>query len=235
MSQDGEQALTPVGFIRGGFEARFGTPRQPGLVPAARAELHLQPPFDAPESLRGLDDYSHVWLLFGFHGVAGRGWSTTVRPPRLGGNRRLGVFATRSPFRPNGLGLSVVRLVRLLLPPGPCGLVISGQDLIAGTPVYDIKPYLPYADAPAGAHGAAAFEAPPQRLPVRFSPAAATALQGAPPGLRPLITETLALDPRPAYRGAEQGRRHGTRLGGHEVHWRVDAHGVLVETVMPAE
>ncbi|PWG65500.1 tRNA (N6-threonylcarbamoyladenosine(37)-N6)-methyltransferase TrmO [Sediminicurvatus halobius] len=225
--------LEAIGVIRSGFEQRFGTPRQPGLVPAATAVLQLRPPYDEPAALRGLEACSHVWLLFGFHAVAARGWRPTVRPPRLGGNRRLGVFASRSPFRPNGLGLSVVRLQGLLLPPAPCGLRLADHDLLDGTPVYDIKPYLPYADAPPDAQAPAAFAAVPERLPVRFAEAVRPALAAAPAGFEALVRETLALDPRPAYRRGEHGRPHGVQLAGHEVRWMVDEGGVEVLEIRP--
>jgi len=227
--------LTPVGVVRSGFGERFGTPRQPGLVPAATAELHLAAPYDAPEALRGLGACTHVWLLFGFHAVVDRGWTPTVRPPRLGGNRRLGVFATRSPFRPNGLGLSVVRLLDLLRPPGPCGLRLAGVDLLDGTPVFDIKPYLPYADAPPDAATPAEFAAPPERLAVRYSAAARCTLGAADAGIEALITQTLSLDPRPAYRRSQRHRVHGTRLAGYDVHWEVDGDGVRVREIVKVE
>ncbi|MQM37840.1 tRNA (adenine(37)-N6)-methyltransferase [wastewater metagenome] len=219
--------LTPVGHIRGDFAEKFGTPRQPGLVPSARAFIELEPPYDDPQALRGLEACSHVWVIFGFHLNPLREWSPTVRPPRLGGNRRLGVFATRSPFRPNGLGLSVVTLDRVVDMPGRRGLAIAGHDLVDGTPVYDIKPYIPYSDAIPEACPPVRFDEAPAPMPVHFAAEAEAALAAAPAGLRRLIAETLALDPRPAYRRGEQNRVHGVTLAGHNVLWTVQG-GTLV-------
>ncbi|AGY91834.1 hypothetical protein SPICUR_04255 [Spiribacter curvatus] len=209
--------IQPIATVRSDFEGRFGTPRQPGLVPDARAEVLLHPPFNDPDALRGLADSSHCWLIFGFHANADHSWRPTVRPPRLGGNRRLGVFATRSPFRPNGLGLSLVRLAGVLDPPGR-GLAIRGADVMDGTPVFDIKPYLPAIEAPADGRAPEGLGTASPQLGVRWSDAAQAALTAAPAHLGPLIEQTLAADPRPAYhhRG---GREYGMRLLGHEVHW----------------
>lgn len=220
--------LPAIGFIASCFDEKFGTPRQSGLVPAATAELLLVPPYDHPDSLRGLDDCSHVWLLFHFH--LSEGWSPTVRPPRLGGNRRLGVFATRSPFRPNPIGLSAVELVGLIDEPGRRGLRLRNHDLVDGTPILDIKPYLPYADALPAAQPPAGFERAPQSYPVEFS-AAAEAMLDELPGLRELLVQTLGLDPRPAYRRTEQDGEHGTTLAGCNVRWRIRGGVVRVEAV----
>lgn len=211
----------PIGVVHSCFDDRFGTPRQPGLVPSATAELILLPPYDQPESLRGLEGCSHVWLLFLFHASAGGGWAPTVRPPRLGGNQRMGVFASRSPFRPNPIGLSVVELAGLVNEPGRRGLCLRNHDLVDGTPVLDIKPYIPYSDALPQARPPHGFEQPPSRQPVRFSEQALQELADKPASLRALIAETLALDPRPAYRQSESGRLHGVHLAGHNVRWQV--------------
>ncbi len=146
--------LTPIARIRSDFSSKFGIPRQSGLVEALKAEIVFEPDFRDPSALRGLEGYSHVWLIWQFSESVQEGWSPTVKPPRLGGNRRMGVFATRSPFRPNPLGLSCVRLegIEPGTPEGPV-LHIAGADLLDGTPIYDIKPYLPYVDCP-GAAGA---------------------------------------------------------------------------------
>lgn len=223
--------LTPIGVIHSCFDDRFGTPRQPGLVPSATAELILSPPYDHPDSLRGLEGCSHVWLLFLFHGNVGRGWSPTVRPPRLGGNRRIGVFASRSPFRPNPIGLSAVELAGLIDAPGKRGLLLRNHDLIDGTPVLDIKPYIPYSDALSQAQPPAGFEQAPPGRPVRFTERANADLAAAPTQLRSLIEQTLALDPRPAYRQQESGRLHGMALAGHNVRWQVIDGVVQVERV----
>ncbi len=226
--------MTPIGIVRSCFEEKFGTPRQPGLAAAATAELILLPPFQHPDCLRGLEGCSHVWLLFLFHRSADQGWTPTVRPPRLGGNRRLGVFATRSPFRPNPIGLSVVELAGLIDEPGRRGLRLRNHDLVDGTPVLDIKPYIPYADCVAHARPPAGFERPPPRLPVSFAPAALQACAGQ-PGLRELIVDSLSLDPRPAYRQGQGDRTHGVALAGHNVRWRVVAEGVEVVSIERAD
>jgi len=222
--------MTPIGVIHSCFDQKFGTPRQPGLVPASSAELILLPPYDHPDCLRGLEDCSHVWVLFVFHASADQGWTPTVRPPRLGGNRRMGVFATRSPFRPNPIGMSVVELDGLLDVPGRRGLRLRNHDLVDGTPVLDIKPYIPYSDAVPEARPPAGFEAAPARLEVAFAKSAEHAC-AAVAGLRELIVETLSLDPRPAYRRGEEGAEHGVTLAGYNVRWQVSAGRVLVISV----
>ncbi|HNG49987.1 MAG TPA: tRNA (N6-threonylcarbamoyladenosine(37)-N6)-methyltransferase TrmO [Plasticicumulans sp.] len=201
--------LTPVGTLHSPYREKFAIPRQPGLA-RLPAVLELLAPFDRPEAVRGLDGFSHVWLIFGFHATAAAGWKPTVRPPRLGGNTRLGVFATRSTFRPNPLGLSVVELAGIRCA-GGVFLDLLGADLLDGTPVYDVKPYLPYADAIPGARAGFAPE-PPARLAVTFAPAAAQVLAAHPePRLREWLIAVLALDPRPAYRAGEDGE-FGVRL-----------------------
>ena len=142
-----EISMNVIAKVHSDFPSKFGIPRQAGLVPELRAFLVFEPAFRNPDMLRGLEGFSHIWLIWNFSGNRQGGWSPTVRPPRLGGNRRMGVFATRSPFRPNPMGLSCVRLdeIQWDTPQGPM-LVLSGADLMDGTPVFDIKPYVPYAD-----------------------------------------------------------------------------------------
>lgn len=216
--------LDAIGVIRSCFKEKFGIPRQPGLVDAAEAALELLPPYDRAEAVRGLDGFSHVWLIFGFHATAGQGWRPTVRPPRLGGNTRLGVFATRSTFRPNPLGLSVVRLAGIDTEAG-VRLRLAGVDLLDGTPVYDIKPYLPYADAVPTAQGGFAPDNPATPVAVTFSAQAERQLQllqRERPRLRELVSELLAYDPRPAYRDdAAAGRDYGVKLFDLDVRWRM--------------
>ncbi len=217
--------LTPLGYIESCFKEKFGIPRQPGLVQAARASLRLLPPFDRAEAVRGLDGFSHVWLIFGFHGTADGGWRPTVRPPRLGGNQRLGVFATRSTFRPNPLGLSVVRLAGIDTSHG-VRLEFSGADLLDGTPIYDIKPYLPYADAITDACGGFAPDEPAIAVDIVFTPEAERHLEQASrarPQIRALVEEMLRYDPRPAYFGSSDRRKDfGVRLYEFDVKWRID-------------
>lgn len=223
--------IEPVAYVSGGFPERFGTPRQPGLAPHARARLVLTPPYDDPETLRGLAGTSHVWVLFGFHASLARGWSPTVRPPRLGGNRRVGVFATRSPFRPNGLGQSAVALIKVHTGREWRGLTIADHDLLDGTPVYDIRPYMPYSDAVAEATPPPGFEGKPPSLPVTFEPAAERVMADLDDGDRALVREVLAADPRPAFHRDDSSRRYAMSLVGCEFHWRVADDRVIVEAV----
>lgn len=213
--------LSVVGHIESDYPDKFGVPRQPGLAPAGRAVLHLLPPFDDPLSMRGLDQFSHLWLTFIFHRSPER-WSALVRPPRLGGNAKLGVFATRSTHRPNRLGLSLVELEKIETT-GGVRLYLRGHDLIDGTPVLDIKPYLPWAEARADARAGFAPEAPP-RYAVRFAPQARAVLaqRGDGDALGALIEQVVAQDPRPAYRRGAQPRIHGVRLRDVDVRFRAE-------------
>lgn len=229
-------ALHPIGVVSSCYPEKFGIPRQPGLVPDAPAVVHLHPPYASSEALRGLDAFSHIWLVFWFHASAGEGWRPTVRPPRLGGNRRLGVFATRSGFRPNPIGLSAVGLERIDASGGRVRLHVRGADLLDGTPVLDVKPYVPYADRVPAARGGYAADAPGPRLAVRFEPRAEADLAcietrtGLP--LRSLVTATLALDPRPAYQGGgSSGRTHGLRLYDFDIRWTVRGHTARVSAI----
>jgi tRNA-Thr(GGU) m(6)t(6)A37 methyltransferase TsaA len=224
-------SFAPIGIIHSPFKEKFGVPRQPGIAPAARATLELLPPYDRDEALEGLAGFSHVWIVFVFHATAGQGWSPTVRPPRLGGNARVGVFASRSTFRPNPIGLSVVELAGFGREDGRLVLHLRGADLIDGTPVLDIKPYLPYVDSLPNASGGFAAGAPEPRLAVRFTPEAeAQVAERAAqyPPLRELITQVLGADPRPAYHEDETAERvYGMRLLDFDLRWRVEA-GVAV-------
>ena len=202
MNQSHSQ-LNPIGVISSCYKQKFGIPRQPGLVSSANAVLTLLEPYKQEDYIRGLEGFSHIWLIFHFHQSKGR-IKATVRPPRLGGNRRLGVFATRSNFRPNGLGLSVVKLESILSEGKETHLYLSGVDVVDGTPVYDIKPYLSYADSIPNALGGFADAKPEAKLRVEFSPQAMNQcelfVQSGYQHLILLITQTLALDPRPAYK-----------------------------------
>ena len=215
--------MKPIGVIHSCFREKFGIPRQPGLVAEARATLELFPPYSTPEAVRGLEGFSHLWLIFIFHGIAAGQWQPTVRPPRLGGNQRLGVFATRSPFRPNPIGLSAVRLERIECHQGQVTLHLAGVDLLDGTPVLDVKPYVPYADCIADAAGGFAPDAPDSALTVAFSPAAAAFCAAWPEGdLRKLITQILQQDPRPAYaRNHAALKRYGMKLYDFDLHWEL--------------
>lgn len=226
-------AFNPIGMIRSPYREKFGIPRQPGLVTAARASLTLLPPYNQPESVRGLEGFSHVWLIFVFHATQQQGWQPTVRPPRLGGNARVGVFATRSTFRPNPIGLSVAALNAVEIQGKQVTLHLQGVDLLDGTPVLDIKPYVPYADAIPDARAGFAPEAPVAQLPVRFSPTALAQCQQyqqqGHTDIRLLIEQILAQDPRPAYQHGEVSARvYAMHLYDVDVRWRYHADGIEV-------
>ena len=216
----------PIGIIHSCFPEKFGIPRQPGLVPAAEAELELLAPFNRPEAVRGLEGFSHIWLLFLFHASLREHWRPTVRPPRLGGNLRVGVFASRSPFRPNPIGLSALELKAISTANG-VRLLLAGVDLLDGTPVLDIKPYLPYADSIACARpGYSEAPGAPDHTVV-FEQQPMLYLRGLPEAdgqrLRALIMQLLLHDPRPGYLDDNAGqRRFGLRLEELNFHWRCE-------------
>ncbi|GFM82064.1 tRNA (N6-threonylcarbamoyladenosine(37)-N6)-methyltransferase TrmO [Pseudomonas cichorii] len=226
--------VSPVGFVRSCFKEKFAIPRQPQLAPAARGCLELVAPFDQGDAVQGLEQVSHVWLLFLFHQALEDKPRLKVRPPRLGGNQSMGVFATRATHRPNGIGQSVVRLDKV-----EAGkLWISGIDLLDGTPVLDIKPYVPYADALADATNLIASAAP-ELIPVHWQDnALAQARQhgqrlGEP--LVELIEQCLAQDPRPAYQVPAPERRYGAQLWDMDVRWHYPQPGLIrVLEVVPA-
>lgn len=220
-------AMQPVAVVRSCFREKFGIPRQPGLAPAAEATIELLPPANQAEAVRGIEGFSHLWVVFVFHACPAGEWRATVRPPRLGGNERVGVFASRSPFRPNRIGLSLVKLEEVMLGTGGVSLRVSGADLLDGTPVLDLKPYLPYGEALPEARGGFAPAAPEPRLKVRVSPAAEAVLANR-PRLRELIGQLLALDPRPpTCRG--KNRLFGFRLDDFDVRWRVVGEEAIIE------
>jgi tRNA-Thr(GGU) m(6)t(6)A37 methyltransferase TsaA len=225
--------LTPIGTIRSCYREKFGIPRQPGLVTSASAVLELSPPYDAPDALRGLEEFSHLWIIYLFHASARDQWKATVRPPRLGGNRRIGVFASRSNFRPNPVGLSAARLLGI----EGSTLKLGGGDFLDGTPVLDIKPYLPYADSLPDAGGSYAGTAPERIYTVTFAPGLDETVrlleENGRPALEKLIREMLAYDPRPAYRTDERARRFGTRLFDLDVRWTLDGDRIKVLSVDP--
>lgn len=213
--------IDPIGMVRTCFGGKFGVPRQPGLCPSAWGDLVFHESYRSPEAVRGIEGFSHVWLIFGFHETVEQGWKPTVRPPRLGGNQRVGVFASRSTFRPNGLGLSLVRLegVDIEATNGPI-LRLGGLDLLDGTPVYDVKPYLPYAESvPDAAAGFAREEI--RRMEVEISPEAEDEFVKLPERAQKVIQEALSLDPRPAVRAEDAERVFGAPLCGKNVRFTV--------------
>lgn len=215
--------MVTIARIRNDFSEKFGIPRQSGLVRGTRSAIVFEPAYRNPDALRGIEGFSHLWLLWAFSKAERDGWSPTVRPPRLGGNTRMGVFATRSPFRPNAIGLSCVELlgVELHTPQGPV-LTVGGADLLDGTPIYDIKPYLPHADCHPEATGGFAAEKAGYALSVSCPPAL---LARIPEDKRGVILELLAQDPRPSYQSDPQ-RVYGMTYGGCNVRFTV-ADGVL--------
>lgn len=233
----GRQTIRQIARVRSPYREKFGVPRQPGLVTAAHGYLEMLPGYDMPEAFEGLEGFSHLWVIFGFDRCRGH-WKPRVRPPRLGGNDELGVFATRSPFRPNNLGLSVLALHGVEHHGEGLRLAVSGLDLVDGTPVYDIKPYVPYADSLPQARGGFADAPPTAPLAVRFSDSAERQLLACDPGgaLRRLIIQTLALDPRPAYRREDNADRvYGMHLDEYDVRWRLADGVALVIELAAAE
>lgn len=229
--------MLPVGVVRSCFKEKFGIPRQPGLASAATAELQLQGEFAHPDCVRGLEECSHIWLLFLFSEHLQRGWTALVRPPRSGGKKR-GVFATRSTFRPNPIGQSVVKLERVEIRNGDAVLHLSGVDLLDGTPVLDIKPYLPYADMVAEASYPYASDSQQLQLPVQFAGAAEAQLSAHPlgPQLRQLIIEVLRCDPRPTFRRKDNDeRQYGVTLMDRNVRWRMQAEQIVVDDMEPLQ
>lgn len=226
-------ALRIIARIRSDFPSKFGIPRQSGLIDALKATIVFEPEYRNPDALRGLEGYSHIWLLWQFSEALREDWSPTVRPPRLGGNIRMGVFATRSPFRPNAIGLSSVRLegIELQSEQGPL-LHVLGADLMDGSPIYDIKPYLPYTDSHPDATGGFALQTKEGVLQVHFP---ATLLERIPTERREGLLAVLAQDPRPAYQDAPE-RVYGFAFAGVEIRFTVNG-GLLevVEVVWPGE
>lgn len=220
-----QHSVKVIAHIRSDFPTKFGVPRQSGLVPELRARVVFEPEFRNPDALRGIEGFSHLWLIWQFSEAVRGDWSPTVRPPRLGGNTRMGVFATRSPFRPNPLGLSCVKLEGVDWEGADApALLVSGADLMDGTPIYDVKPYVPYADAHPDALGGFASSRA-ETVAVDFPP---ELLALVPEERRAALTGVLAQDPRPRYQDDPE-RVYGMSFGDWEVKFRV-SDGVLTVT-----
>jgi len=229
-----------VGRVHSPYKEKFAIPRQPGLVSAARGHIELLGDCNREEILRGIEGFSHVWLSFVFHQAIKEDWKPMVRPPRLGGNKKVGVFASRSPFRPNPIGLSVVKLEGI----DECSrngqakqwrLNFSGGDLLDGTPILDIKPYIPYADALPEASGGFAETAPDNTTCVAFAPELRTLLQTAEqqhPNFSKLIKQVLAQQPEPAYHQPSE-REYGVQLYDYNVRWRREGERLMVFELLP--
>lgn len=234
--------LKAVAFCHTPYKQKFGIPRQPGLVDV-HGFVELVDEFNHIDTVRGLEQYSHLWLLFCFHENLAQGWKTTVRPPRLGGNEKLGVFATRSTFRPNGIGQSVVKLHKVHTEGGKVRLEISGMDLLDGTPIIDIKPYIPFSDAVISAEGGIAQEAP-LLTKVKFNRDVESQIthlesQAGKPeyqGLTQLIEGVLSQDPRPAYKKAKQDPKlYQVALYDLDVFWQVNDDTIEVIDIIPGK
>jgi tRNA-Thr(GGU) m(6)t(6)A37 methyltransferase TsaA len=223
-----DATIRPIAHIRSDFGSKFGIPRQSGLIDGLTAEIVFEPPYRDQNALRGLEGFSHIWLIWQFSENLAQGWSPTVRPPRLGGNERLGVFATRSPFRPNALGLSCVELLAVEAegPEGPV-LRVAGADLMDGTPIFDIKPYVPYTDARPEAKSG--FAPPPETEVLRVD-CASELLSPLPAEKRPALLAVLALDPRPRYQHTD-GRAYGLAFAGFNVRFSVTGETLTVLSI----
>lgn len=225
-------SLTPLAIIHTPYKQKFGIPRQPGLVCAAKGVIRFCDDFNDPNMLNGIEQFSHLWLVFQFHQTVKQGWKATVRPPRLGGNKKLGVLATRSTFRPNGIGLSVVKLESVNITDNSAELIVSGVDLLNQTPILDIKPYIPYADCIGDAQAGFASTLPNSEMVVKFSETAEHQLKTfhrTHPDLAKLIEQVLKQDPRPAYQHSkDDDREYGVSLYDYNIRWRVENNISLV-------
>ncbi len=220
--------IAPVAHIYNDFTEKFGIPRQSGKAPSVESKIVFEKEYRNPDALRGIEGFSHLWLIFDFSKAHREGWSPTVRPPRLGGNERVGVFASRSPFRPNNLGLSSVKLLRIEQTANEGSvLIVSGADILSGTPIYDIKPYLPYTDIHADAVGGYADEALSHKLTVDFP---SELLERLPSDKRDAVCELLAEDPRPSYQ--DDGRVYSMAFGGWDIRFTVcDMTATVIDVV----
>ena len=234
MPMTNSTTITPIGILSSPFKQKFAIPRQPNLAPAARGVIDLQPNFDTPDMVRDLEIYSHLWLVFGFHENEQQGWKPLVRPPRLGGNKKTGVLATRSTFRPNGLGLSAVKFEQIIIKDNRASIEVSGIDLLDGTPIFDIKPYIAYSDSIDAQSGFAPDA--PQLRNVEFSDLANMFISTnkTPTDFGHLITQILAQDPRPAYKQNKiDDKIYSVHLYDFDVHWQVIDEIIVVTNICP--
>lgn len=225
-------AITPIGLVHSPYGQKFAVPRQPGLAPHAEAVIEFFSPYDDEKAFYGLQGFSHIHLIFLFDLAPYDHFKATVRPPRLGGNTRRGVFATRSPFRPSRLGLSVVRLLNIEVKDQKVRLRIGGADLVDGTPVVDIKPYIPFVDAVPEAQGGFAVE-PPRLKAVTIPPKIEAVLKDELGDRRLLaIAETLAQDPRPTYKGDGDNKLYFARLYNYDIGFKSGVEEITVEKIV---
>lgn len=228
--------LNAIGILHSHYKEKFSVPRQPNLVQDGTGILELLPPYNQPESVRGLTEFSHIWLIFQFDQVERGKWHPTVRPPRLGGNQRIGVFASRATHRPNPLGLSKVELRQVECRNGKVFLHLGAVDLVDGTPIFDIKPYVAYADSEPDARSGFAQEKPQDKLQVEFLPEAQSAVEKISKNrlhFARFIREVLAQDPRPAYQqGKKTDRIYGIKLYEFNVRWRIRPEDLRIAEVI---
>ncbi|NKB35386.1 MAG: tRNA (N6-threonylcarbamoyladenosine(37)-N6)-methyltransferase TrmO [Pseudomonadales bacterium] len=233
------QKIEPIGIVHSPYKQKFAIPRQPNLVSAGTATIELYTEFGDINCLREIEQFSHLWIIFLFHGTAEQGWSPTVQPPRLGGQDKVGVFASRSPFRPNPIGISAVEYSSHQRVNSKSTLEVKGIDLLDGTPVLDIKPYIPYADSIESAVGGYAEAAPNSGLSVIFTDAAQVQideLNSIYPELRELITQVLTQDPRPAWRVKDNDeKQYGMTLYNLNIKWAVNNGSIAVTSILPEE
>ena len=231
-------SLHAIGSIKTPFMEKFAVPRQPNLIPSITSQIIINVPYGVPEAFEGIEQFSHIWVLFRFHQNLDKGWQPRVRPPRLGGNKKIGVFATRSSFRPNGIGMSVAKLLQVDYNNEQTTLTVSGLDVVNDTPVYDIKPYIGYTDAPDNVSSGFA-PTPPELIAVEFTPEALAQLNQLSDQASVLqiqLKETLAQDPRPAYRRnkAQDNNEYGVSFAGLNVRWQVRGGKIVVIAVTKA-
>lgn len=227
--------ITPIAHISSPYKQKFAIPRQPGLVKGGIGEIVFEKAFADPNCVREIEQFSHLWLLFQFHETVDKGWTPTVQPPRLGGKEKVGVFASRSTFRPNGIGLSVVENLGVVKKGASVALKVGGIDLLDGTPIIDIKPYLPYADIIADAHAGYADDVPGHNYTVHFSDDAQVGLRKVKaqyPELKSLITDILQQDPRPAWRNQEiDSKQYGMHLYDLNIKWCLTGNTIEVRAI----
>lgn len=214
-----------IARMKSDFPTKFGIPRQSGLIEDLQSTIIFEPSYRNPDALRGLEDYTHLWIIWQFSEAVREDWSPTVRPPRLGGNTRMGVFATRSPFRPNAIGLSCVKMIGLEQTKDYGTVIhVAGADLMDGTPILDIKPYLPYSDCQVDAIGGFTTNAPNLRLQVNIAPELSTKI---PETKREALLGVLSHDPRPAYQ-QDKDRVYGLDFAGLNIHFSVEGDTLTV-------
>lgn len=219
-----------IAHMKSDFSDKFGIPRQSGLVQDLRSTIIFEPEFRNPDALRVLEDFSHLWIIWQFSKAARSDWSPTVRPPRLGGNKRMGVFATRSPFRPNSIGLSSVKILGIENTDQYGSVIhVAGADLLDGTPIFDIKPYIPYSDCHADATGSFTDTAGDFLLEIDFPD---ELLQKIPENKRQALTGVLSHDPRPSYQ-QDPNRQYGLSFAGYNIRFQINNNKLTVIDVQP--